>query len=476
MRVLLLPVALSLTLCACALGPARGVHPATLEGAALGLATSSAPPIADRWWETFGDAQLNALVERATRSNPSLAEALARLKQATAQARVSAGALSPQVDATANVLRERYSGRYVIPPPYGGSTVWDGQLSLGLSWDLDFWGRQRDLVHAGDNQVRAAALDASAAQLAIEAALVTAYLEFDRNHALAEIGAQFQANRARLAELTAKRVAAGIDTNAELQNASAPVPEARLERQRLQVRIELLRHQLAALSGHGAEAYSGIARPQLHAAGSLPLPEELPGDLLLRRPDVQAALARVQAADASAEAARLARYPDIALTAFAGTAGLSLADLFSAPARTFGVGPKVLLPIFDAGQLRARYQVAGSELDAAVAAYNGAVLNAVRETGDQLSLLRALAAERHDAQQQLDHLSEAFRLAQERHQAGITAEQTVLEAESRVLSARASLVSTRALETESRVALLVALGGSAAAPGPSAISAKVILP
>jgi NodT family efflux transporter outer membrane factor (OMF) lipoprotein len=435
--------------------------------------------VTDRWWENYGDPQLNALVERASLRNPTLAEALARLERARAEATAAAGTLSPQVNASASVLRERYSARYVIPPPYGGATVWDGQLSLGLSWDLDFWGRQRDLVHAGDARVQAAALDARAAQLALQAALVTTYLEYDRNQALVDLGSQFQANRARLAELTARRVTAGLDANAELQNASAPVPEARLELKKSLARVELLRHQLAALSGQGAEAYAAIGPPALDGAATLALPEDLPADLLLRRPDIQAALAWVRAADSGAEAARLARYPDLQLAAFAGTAGIGLGDLLSAPARTLGVGPKLLLPVFDAGVLRARYQAAGAELNAAVAAYDEAVLSAVRETADQIGLLHALVAEHRDAEQELVHLSAAYRLVSERRQAGLSGEQAVLEAESRLLTARASLVTTRALEDESRVALLVALGGGVpvagpgSPPGSTAPSAKV---
>ena len=467
----LVPLCLALALGACALGPARGVHPAPLDGAAVGLTQAVAPNVSDRWWQTFDDPQLNELMARATRSNPSLAEVLARLQQATAEEHRTAGALAPQVSASARVQREQFSGRYIYPPPYAGATVWDGQLSLVLSWDLDFWGRQRALVHAADNRIQAASFDASAARLAVESALVTAYLEFDRSIALAEISAQMQANRVKAAELTSRRVAAGIDAHGELEAAAAPVPEARVDVRKSQARIEVLRHQLAALSGQGANAYAAIARPRLNLAGGLPLPEELPGDLLRRRPDVQAALARVRAADAGAEAARLARYPDISLNALAGTAGLHLSDLLSLPAHTYGVGPQLLLPVFDAGQLRARYLAAGSELDAAIAAYDGAVLNAVRETGDQLSLVRALSAEHLDAQQQLDHLSAAYRIAQERRQAGLSAEQTVLDAELRVLAARAGLLATQTLEAQARVGLLVALGGADAAREPPVSSA-----
>jgi NodT family efflux transporter outer membrane factor (OMF) lipoprotein len=416
------------------------------------------------------------LVERATHNSPSLAQALARLQQAAALARVSDAAQQPRVDASLNVVRERLSERYISPPPYGGSTYWESQLNLALSWDVDVWGRQRDVARAGNRRARAAALDARAAQLALQSALVTAYVEFDRGQTLADVAERFQTNRVRLAELTRQRYTAGIDNQVELAIAAAPVPAARLEYRRLQVRTELLRHQLAELSGQGAEAYAGITRAQLTLTGGLPLPDELPGDLLLRRPDIQAALARVQAADADAEAARLAKYPDIRLSAFYGTAGLSLDDLLAGPARTFGLGSRLLLPIFDAGQLQARHQLAGAELGAAIAAYNGTVLRAVREVADQLSLRRAYAAESSDAQQQFDLSSEALRLAQSRLQAGIAATQSVLDIQARAFAAHANLISTRALEAESRIALLVALGGDAPTPAAATAPAKEPIP
>ena len=451
-------------LASCALAPRRSLPSVRLDGATLGLAQATIPPMPERWWEALGDPQLDALVEGAMRNNPSLAVVLARLEQASAQAGVSGSALLPRVDGSLSAVRERLSERYIVPPPYGGATVWDSQLNVGLNWDLDFWRRQRDLVGASDSRVRAASLDARAAELAIQAALVTTYLEFDSQQALAEVATQLQMNRARVAELTRQRVTAGIDNRMELAIATAPVPGARLELKKSEARIELLRHQLAELSGQGAAGHARMTATRLKFAGALALPDELPADLLLRRPDIQAALARVQAADASAEAARLARYPTISLNAFAGTAALSVGALLSAPARNFGFGPRLLLPIFDAGQLRARYRGASAELDGAIAAYHVVVLHAVREAGDQLSLVRAYAAEQADAQLQLDYSGSSWQLAERRFKAGLTPEQQVLEAQSRVLAARANLLSTQTLEAEARVALLVALGGSTRAP------------
>jgi NodT family efflux transporter outer membrane factor (OMF) lipoprotein len=455
----LLSMIVALLLSACAFAPRHAEHPAPLAAAALGLGAAPAPSLDERWWQAFGDPRLDALVTQATHDNPSLAEALARLERARAEALAVGGARGPRVDATASAIREGFSALYIIPPPYGGGTFWNSQLELDLSYDLDVWGRQKARIHAAEHSVSARALDVLAAQLAIEGALVSSYVELDRRYALAELAREDVDTRARLAALTRRRVAAGLDTGIDLRAAEAALPESRAERQQATAAVELSVHRLAALAGQGAADYAGIGRPQLAYGAALPLPAVIPGDLLVRRPDVRAGLARIEAAAAAEEAARLAAYPEINLQAFAGFAALTLQDLLSAPARSYGLGPAVRLPIFDAGVLRAQFHGAGAELEAAVAQYNATVVEAVREVADAITTVDALGRGLRDADERVAQLLEARRLTDERYQAGLTNQLTVLEADARVIAARRAAVTARALEAEARIALVVALGG-----------------
>src|SRR5262249_51404203 len=143
------------------------------------------------------------------------------------------------------------------------------------------------------------------------------------------------------------------------------------------------------LIGRGADVYGHIARPQLKD-GALSLPETLPADLLARRADIQAAQARIDATMAGREVARKAFYPDINLAAFVGFAAIGLSPMFSAQSLTYGAGPAIHLPIFDAGKLRADYAGATAGLDAAVADYNASVVGAVKQTADAVTQLRSL--------------------------------------------------------------------------------------
>jgi NodT family efflux transporter outer membrane factor (OMF) lipoprotein len=458
---LVLAFAFAFALGACAVSPRHPAHVAPLDASALGLNGAPEAPISERWWQAFSDPQLDALVGEALTANPSLAEVLARLERARADARAAASAQEPQLDASAVVTRERYSARYIIPPPYGGSTFWDGQADIGLSYEVDFWGRQSALIRAAARSARARELDARAATLAVEGALVTAYVELDRRYADSALAAADEDTRRQLAALTRKRVDAGLDTGIDLRTADAALPASRADRSQATAAVELAVHRIAAVLGRGPKAYDRIARPKLSLDNAITLPSAIPGDLLLRRPDVEAALARIDAATAGEDAARLAAYPDINLRAFAGVAALTLADLVSAPARTYGVGPAVHLPIFDGGLLRARLRGASADLDAAIAQYNSTVLGAAREVADALTTVDTLGRALHDANERLEQLVGARRLADERFRGGIGTRLAVLEAESRVTAAQRVVVSTRALDAEARVALIVALGGAA---------------
>ncbi|MBS0374341.1 MAG: efflux transporter outer membrane subunit [Proteobacteria bacterium] len=460
-RLLLTAVLPALALAACAFVPRQAPQGVSLDAAAMGLSPTEQDRVAAGWWHEFGDPQLDALVAAATRDSPSLGEALARLERARAEASAAGAPRLPRVDLTGSEVRERFSERYIIPPPYGGGVYWDGQLALGADYNLDLWGRQRAVIHAAQRGVRARELDLAAAALALEGAVVSGYLDYDRALALAELAREGERIRSELATLVRRREAAGLDTGLDRRTADAAIPETRVDREQLQAAAEITRHRLAALAGHGARDYAQLKPPALAVSTAAPLPAALPGDLLLRRADVRAALERVQAASSGVDAARLAAYPDINLRAYAGFAALTLGDLVSAPSRTWGVGPSISLPIFDAGRIRAGARTASADLDAAVAAYNATVVEAVRQAADGLTLVDSLGRQRAEAEQRVELLAGASRLADERFRGGLATRLTVLEADGRLLAARRTLVAARNAELGARVSLILALGGGA---------------
>jgi outer membrane protein TolC len=182
-------------------------------------------------------------------------------------------------------------------------------------------------------------------------------------------------------------------------------------------------------------------------------------DLLARRPDVLAARTRIDGASAGLAAAQAAFYPNINLIAFAGTSAIGIDNLFHASSRTYGAGPAIHLPVFDAGKLRALYRGNAADVDLAVSTYNQTVLEAVQQTADQLTDIVALDAGLRQQQQSLDAAEEAFRLAAERYQAGLTTYLTVLTTETEVLAARRRRVELVSARDVARVTLLIDVGG-----------------
>jgi NodT family efflux transporter outer membrane factor (OMF) lipoprotein len=329
-----------------------------------------------------------------------------------------------------------------------------------MHWDIDFWGRQAALIRQARSQETASALDLASARLALAGAITQAYVDLYRSWELVDIATRTQEQREQLLNLTQQRTAAGLDTQIELKIAQSTVPQARALRLQAEAARDIAVHRLASLVGDGADRYAQIGRPNLTLDATLPLPEQLPIDLLAHRPDVLAARERVEAASAGRAAAHAAFYPNISLTALVGFQAIGLDELAQSGSRIYGVGPALHLPIFDAKRLRAQYRGATAELDAATASYNAVVLDAVREASDQITLNNSLTQQIAEVRSTLDAASSAHELAQRRYAAGLTTQIIVLDAESRVLDARRALVTADSNRLLARMNLLLMLGGS----------------
>ena len=461
-----LAAGLTLLLAGCVLPPKEEPGFTELDANSLGLSDNQLPVAAANWWTALGDPQLNRLIEESLASNPSLAEALARMKGARAQVVAAGAAIGPSVTLDGEEVRQRLSENYIYPPAgsgfdvAGGDITWMGQLGLNLSWDLDFWGRQSGLLDQAKAQVHAAELDQVSAELALSGSIVQSYVDLYRAYAMADIAQENEQQRQTLLRLTKNRVAAGLETSIAVKTAEAALPQARRARLQAESERDIAVHNLAALSGHGVDVYNSITRPQLMLDAALPLPSDLSLDILSRRPDILAARTRVEAASRGRDAARAAFYPDISLTAFAGYQAVGLDKLFDSGSLIYGAGPAVHLPIFQANRLKASYFGAGAERDAAVASYNDTVLNAIRDVADLLSRKTSLSRQIEQVQQELAASEAAYSLAQNRYQAGLSSQLVVLNAESNVLNARRDLVSLNSQLLNTRVALLLTVGGS----------------
>jgi NodT family efflux transporter outer membrane factor (OMF) lipoprotein len=444
----------------CDLPPKESPHPRPLVNDSVGLSGVAVHPAADGWWDSFQDPQLDRLIRQGLHDSPTLVQARARVGEALAQAESAHAGLLPNANLDASALYQRAPQYYIIPPPLAGHSTWMSQAGASLGWDLDFWGHQADAVHRAQALTQSARLDVDNARLMLAGAITQAYIELYREYALADIAERSEAQRRNIVDITRHRVAAGLDTQLELRQAEGQLPQARVARAQAESAADLAVHQLAVLTGQGAEVYASIQRPILQVESALPVPTALPINLLARRPDVLSALLIVQAADAQRLAAKAAFYPEVSLRALAGIGAFGMSNLVQWSARGYGAGPLISLPLFDGGRLRAGYRGSEAQLDATIAGYNDTVLRAVQQTADQISSLDALARERLDQQQTLEANEAAYKLAEERYRAGLASYLSVLNAETQVLTARQSMVDILTSQAVARVTLLLAVGGS----------------
>ena len=452
--------ALALLLAACVGTPAGGPREAQIPSNQLGLAGPAYDAPRDEWWTAFGDPQLDRLVGQALAGNPSLAASLARVRGAWEQARAVGAGDEARIDFDLSAFRSKVSSNYLYPPPYAGSTFWDGRVGFNLVWNLDFWGRQSALIEQARSSAQAAQLDAAAAALAMSGAVSQTYVDLERVTALEKLADRAIRQREQVLELTTRRVKAGLDSDVELRAAESNRAQADVEIEQARVGSRLATHALAALTGGGAADYASFAAPTLDLEKTLSLPAALPADLLAHRPDVAAAKARIAAAQAGRTAAHALFYPNVNLIGFAGFTAVGLDSLPKGDSQTWTLGPAIHLPVFDAGRLRAEYGKSTADLDAAVASYNETVLRAVREAADQASRVESLDRQLAEQHRALDAAEQGWRLASQRHEAGLGNFLTVLNAETQVLAARRQRVNLLADRTLARIALLVALGGS----------------
>jgi NodT family efflux transporter outer membrane factor (OMF) lipoprotein len=420
--------------------------------------SSAAWPATD-WWKIFGDPQLDALMSEALADSPTLNIAAARTRKALAQANVDKSALSPRIDAAAASTRERYSEHGLAPPPLGGSTQTLNELQIALSWEIDFWGRNRSAYEAALGTMRAAEVDAQAARLALSTNIAQAYVQLQRAFLQLDVAEATLKEREHIYALTRDRNAAGLDSRLEVKQAEAALPATRERIAELDELVGLTRNQLAALMGAGPDRGLAIARPTASSHAAMTLPSTVPAELLGRRPDIVAQRWRIEAASKDIASAKAEFYPNVNLLAFVGLQSFGAGNLFTAASRMMGAGPAVTLPIFDGGRLRANLAGKDAEYDIAVAQYNKILVGALNEVADDLSGLDSLGTQIQAQQRARDAAQQAYDLSQQRYKAGVGSYLESLVVRQQLLLAEQRMAALRAQQVDTSVQLIQALGG-----------------
>lgn len=412
------------------------------------------------WWVVYGDSQLDALIAEALADSPSIAVANARLRRAQAIVEVAGAARQPQLGANASASQQKQSYNYLTPPAlieHGWNEY--GRATLDFSWELDFWGKNRAALAAATSEAEAAQADAAQARLALASSIASSYAELARQHAALDTAQAAFEIRIKTVELLRSRLDNGLETLGGLRQAEARSAAAEADVLSLAEQISLQRNRIAALLGAGPDRGLDIARPAVNLAKQFALPEQLPVQLLGRRPDVIAARMRAEAAAKRIDQARASFYPNVNLTAFIGVQSLGL-DMLTENGSSIGaVGPAISLPIFTGGKLRGQLHSAGAEHAEAVANYDRAVVQALQEVADAAVSQRALGAQIAKADTAVDAAREAWRIQNNRYSGGLSTYLDVLSAEDYLLSNTRLQSDLHSRSFALDVALVRALGG-----------------
>ncbi len=449
-------VVLTLGGCANSAGIASVAKP--VDPVTLGVSGERAAALAPDWWGQFNDPGLTGLIERSLADSPNLRSAQARLARAQASADLARAADGPQLNGEVDVSRNRFSATGIYPPPLGGGTFTLGTTQLNGSWEFDFFGRNRAAIEAAIGSARAAEADAQAARVMLASNVARSYFQLARLFEQRDVATRSLKQRDDILTLINQRVQGGLDTAVEQRQGEESLPESRQQIEQIDEQIATARHALTALTQQPPNALDTLA-PSLGVVQAVPVPSDVPADLIGRRADITAARWRIEAATSDVQSAKAQFYPNINLSAFAGLSSIGLDRLFEARSRQWGVGPAIRLPIFDQGRLRANLRGRAAELDASIESYNGAVVDAIHEVADQIASLQSIGRQQAEQSRAQAAAESAYDLATQRYRAGLGTYITVLNAETIVLNQRRLAADLKARALDSQVILIRALGG-----------------
>lgn len=424
------------------------------------------------WVEFFSDPRLRMLIGTALEHNRDMQIAVLRVEEARGQFRIQNAERYPTLGLDGSAVRSRSPGLTGAGGSVGGagSQAASGftggvserySLEVGVSaFELDFWGRVRNLSEAARAQYLATVAAQRAFRLSLIGDVAATYMAIraaEQRMRLAESTVQNRRDEVRISRV---RLDAGIASALEYNQAEALLAQARTQLAELRLIHARQNNYLALLIG--AEPANPLPEPmaldmQLPATA---LSAGLPSELLYNRPDIIAAEERLRAARANIGVARAAFFPRISLTGSAGYASAELDGLISGENRIWSIGPSISLPLFDFGGRRANLTVAEARENIAVAEYEKTVQAAFREVADALAGRRYLAEQVARQQGNVQTLRKIADLARDRYDEGVVNFLQVLDAERSLFEAEQALLQIERARMENLVALYIALGGA----------------
>lgn len=455
-RIGCLSVMLLLLLAGCVVGP-RYHRPATNSPDNFRFASSQTTnSLADLpWRDVFQDPLLQNLIVGVLTNNYDLMQAVARVEQARYVVIATRSPLFPQIGYGADIGRGR-NALYNSPLSTGGATDSSVLAGINATWEIDFWGRVRQLTHAAQAQYLATDEARRSVTITLVSSVATAYyqlLDLDQ-----ELRIQQQATNAYAASyrIFNDRYINGAGSRLEIERASAALASAAATIPQLEIQIATTEDAVNILLGRNP---GPVPRDSLVKQAEMEIPAGLPSDLLRRRPDVVGAEQSLFAANADVGASLANFFPQIGLTTFLGRASPELSAFTGGAGNFWNAGATMAGPLFQGGQLYAQYQGSKAQFEEAKDAYQQTVLTAFQEVSDALITRQKLADVRTFNEQAADALASSVDLSTQRYLNGKSSYYEVLEAQQQLYPAQIAAVEAQAGEWIAVVQLYQALGG-----------------
>ncbi|HEY4710946.1 MAG TPA: efflux transporter outer membrane subunit [Candidatus Acidoferrales bacterium] len=481
-RVLALSVAALLIFNGCNVGPKY--HPPTEQAPAAykeitpenqkdvenwKTAQPSDDALRGKWWEIFGDPELNSLEDQVNVSNQSIASAEASFMAARAMVKEARSQLFPTVTTSPSVTREKQSANLkefsTSSSGLGGSTPTatvskafnDYDFPFDATWVPDLWGKIRNTVNASAYGAQASAADLANTRLSMQADMAVDYFQLRSQDSLKQLlDTTVQAYQESL-RLTKVLYATGIDNDESVAQAETQLESTEAQDTNVGILRSQYEHAIAVLVGQPASTFSIPVEPL--KTPPPPIPIGIPSQLLERRPDVAADERLMAQANAQIGVARAAYYPTLTLSASGGFESTNASNWFSWPSVLWAIGASASETIFDAGLRRATVQQYRSMYDETVANYRQTVLTAFQQVEDNLAALRVLSQEVQEQDVAINSAQRYLTDANNRWKLGLDPYLDVISAETALLSNQQTMVNLRMQQITASVQLVEALGG-----------------
>lgn len=419
-------------------------------------AAQAKPAQLSKWWQRLRDPELNALVEEAVAGNLDVAAAKAKIREARASYRQSAGTLLPSLDGSASATRIKSAAT-----TSGSNTVYsEYQAGFDASWELDLFGANHRAVEAARYGVDASEEELRSTLLTLIGDVASYYSQARGYQARIGLARRSAASQRQTAALTRTMAQAGTATAADVAKAEGQAASTEANVPQLEAGYAEAVHRISVLTGRPPAALNErLKRGAPIPAPRLPIPTGVPADILLTRPDVRLAERQYAQYTAKIGQAEAARYPSVSLTGDISTTALKLGDLGKNSTIGWSFGPTLSVPLFNGGQLQAAVDVARAQRDQYFVAYKAAVLTALEDVENATVSLSQEHIRNGKLASSAKSYGDAASIERTLYKSGEASLLDVLDAERSAYSAQDSVLQSRVSIATDYIALNKALGG-----------------